>query len=302
MTAKLDASKGLLSKSADLASQGFTQTFIEQIVSAGVETGNELAGAILESTPETQENLRALFEALETESATGMDSLAAEIYEKQGLATAALEQLYATTQSDLSDALIEQQATLAKALEEAATALYDSVAEISTELQEQIDDMDGMFGGLGKTLDQFLAKLQNIKDFAFDESLKAATMPGGSMAGSVVAASKELRNAAGIAIDSASDVAGVLTYLDDRIAGASAYANLASTSAAQRQSALGSLAGFTSQRNTLGGVSAEAAVGTVININVKTDSSQSLAMVGKSLGNTLTKYVTGGGQVIVSPV
>jgi TP901 family phage tail tape measure protein len=302
MTAKLDASKGLLSKSADLASQGFTQTFIEQIVSAGVETGNELAGAILESTPETQENLRALFEALETESATGMDSLAAEIYEKQGLATAALEQLYATTQSDLSDALIEQQATLAKALEEAATALYDSVAEISTELQEQIDDMDGMFGGLGKTLDQFLAKLQNIKDFAFDESLKAATMPGGSMAGSVVAASKELQNAAGIAIDSASDVAGVLTYLDDRIAGASAYANLASTSAAQRQSALGSLAGFTSQRNTLGGVSAEAAVGTVININVKTDSSQSLAMVGKSLGNTLTKYVTGGGQVIVSPV
>ena len=302
MTAKLDASKGLLSKSADLASQGFTQTFIEQIVSAGVETGNELAGAILESTPETQENLRALFEALETESATGMDSLAAEIYEKQGLATAALEQLYATTQSDLSDALIEQQATLAKALEGAATALYDSVAEISTELQEQIDDMDGMFGGLGKTLDQFLGKLQKIKDFAFDESLKAATMPGGSMGDSVVAATKELKNAAGIAIDSASDVAGVLTYLDDRIAGASAYANLASISDAQRASALSSLGQFQSTRTSLGGVSAEAAVGTVININVKTDSSQSLAMVGKSLGNTLTKYVTGGGQVIVSPV
>jgi hypothetical protein len=127
-------------------------------------------------------------------------------------------------------------------------------------------------------------------------------MPGGSMGDSVVAATKELKNAAGIAIDSASDVAGVLTYLDDRIAGASAYANLASISDAQRQSALGTLAGFTNQRTSLGGMTAERAVGAVININVKTDSSQSLAMVGKSLGNTLTKYVTGGGQVIVSPV
>jgi hypothetical protein len=303
MTAKLDASKGLLSKSADLASQGFTQTFIEQIVSAGVETGNELAGAILESTPETQENLRALFDALETESATGMDSLAAEIYEKQGLATAALEQLYATTQSDLSDALIEQQATLAKALEGAATALYDSVAEISTELQEQIDDMDGMFGGLGKTLDQFLAKLQNVKDFAFDKSLDAAMMPGGSFGDAVTSATSGLKNAAGIVIDSVGDVAGVLNYLDDRIRLAEGYSNLASTSSAQRASALTSLAGFRSSRDSItAGGSPEAAVGTVININVKTDSSQSLAMVGKSLGNTLTKYVTGGGQVIVSPV
>jgi TP901 family phage tail tape measure protein len=302
MTAKLDASKGLLSKSADLASQGFTQTFIEQIVSAGVETGNELAGAILESTPETQENLRALFEALETESATGMDSLAAEIYEKQGLATAALEQLYATTQSDLSDALIEQQATLAKALEGAATALYDSVAEINTQLQEQVDDMDGMFGGLGKTLDQFLAKLEKIKNFAFGKSLDAAMMPGGSFGEAVETATAGIKSAAGIAIDAASDVDNVLSYLDDRIAGAKAYANVASTSAAQRASALTTLAGFQATRTSLGGVSAEAAVGTVININVKTDSSQSLAMVGKSLGNTLTKYVTGGGQVIVSPV
>jgi hypothetical protein len=44
-----------------------------------------------------------------------------------------------------------------------------------------------------------------------------------------------------------------------------------------------------------------AAVGTTININVKTDPSQSLAMVGKTLGNTITKYVTAGGQVLVSP-
>jgi len=304
MTAKLDASKGLLSKSADLASQGFTQTFIEQIVSAGVETGNELAGAILESTPETKENLRNLFDALETESANGMDTLAAEIYEKQGLATAALEQLYATTQSDLAVALVQQQATLAEALEQAAVALHDSVSGIKSQLQEDIEDMDGMFGGLGGTLDQFLAKLEKVKGFAVEKEIDAATMPGGSLGTGVTqGASSDIKNGVGILIDSASDVAGVLGYLDDRIAGANAYANLASISAAQRASALSTLAEIRSSRNSLtAGGSPEAAVGTVININVKADTSQSLAMVGKSLGNTVAKYVTGGGQVIVSPV
>ena len=299
---KLQASKGLLAKSADLASQGFTQTFIEQIVSAGTETGNELAAAILESTPETKENLRSLFEALETESNSGMDSLAAKIHEKQGLATDALVELYAATQDDLATAMVEQQATLANALEEAATALHDSVSEISTEMQEQIADMDGMFGGLGRTLDQFLAKLEKIKSFAFDKALDAAMMPGGSFGEAVEVATAGLSSAAGIAIDAASDVDNVLGYLDDRIKAAQGYAGLASTSAAQRASALDTLAGFEGQRTSLAGMSAESAVGTVININVKADTSQSLAMVGKSLGNTVAKYVSGGGQVIVSPV
>ena len=231
-----------------------------------------------------------------------MDSLAAKIYEKQGLATDALKELYATTQGDLATALVQQQAELAKALEGAATALYESVSKINTEMQEQIADMDGMFGGLGKTLDNFLAKLEKIKSFAFDKALDAAMMPGGSFGEAVEVATSGLKSAAGIAIDAASDVDNVLSYLDDRIRGAQAYANVTSTSAAQKASALTTLAGFKSQRTSLAGMSAESAVGTVININVKADTSQSLAMVGKSLGNTVAKYVAGGGQVIVSPV
>lgn len=38
---------------------------------------------------------------------------------------------------------------------------------------------------------------------------------------------------------------------------------------------------------------------TVINVNVQTDASQSTAMVGKAIGNTITKYVSTGGQVRV---
>jgi len=300
---KLKASKNLLAKSADLASQGFSQTFIEQVVAAGTETGTELAGAILASTPETQANLRSLFKALETESSTGMDSLAAEIYEKQGLATAALEQLYATTQSDLAVALVQQQATLAEALEQAAVALHDSVSGIKSQLQEDIDDMDGMFGGLGATLDQFLAKLEEVKGFAIGKEIEAATGPGGSLQNSAVTvAASQATGAIGLLIDSASDVASVAKYLDARILGAEAFIRATSTTELQRASALETLAGFKTNRLVLGGQDAQSLVGTIININVKADSSQSLAMVGKSLGNTVAKYVTGGGQVIVSPL
>lgn len=299
---KLEASRGLLSKSAQLASQGFSQTFIEQIVSAGTETGNELAGAILESTPEAQSELRSLFAALETESESGMDSLAKQIYDKQGLATTALNELYKDTQTELADALLQQQVILATALETAATALYDSISEIKSELEEQIDDMDGMFGGLGKTLDQFLGKLEALKGAALQDAVEAAVMPGGSLTEqSILATAAEVDKATGILIDSADDVDNVLSYLGDRIAGAEKYLGLASTTDVQRASALETLQGFKAQQLALTGMGKES-VGTIININVKADTSQSLAMVGKSLGNTVAKYVTGGGQVIVSPV
>jgi len=103
-------------------------------------------------------------------------------------------------------------------------------------------------------------------------------------------------------IDSASDVASVAKYLDARILGAEAFIRATSTTELQRASALETLAGFKTNRLVLGGQDAQSLVGTTININVKADSSQSLAMVGKSLGNTVAKYVTGGGQVIVSPL
>jgi tetratricopeptide (TPR) repeat protein len=77
---RLTASRELVANAAKLASGGFSQTFIEQIVGAGLQTGNELATAILTATPETQAELKSLFGTLETESETGMDSLDKTIY------------------------------------------------------------------------------------------------------------------------------------------------------------------------------------------------------------------------------
>jgi len=159
---KLAASRNLLSNAAELASNGFSQTFIEQVVSAGTDTGNELAQAILTSTPQTQAELKDLFAALETTSETGMDSLAARIYEKQGLATTALKDLYAQTQQELDQALLDEQAALEESLLEASDAFYEAVFEIRNSFLEAIAEMEDGLGGLDKTVDQFIDKLNKM--------------------------------------------------------------------------------------------------------------------------------------------
>jgi hypothetical protein len=137
--------------------------------------------------------------------------------------------------------------------------------------------------------------------------IKAAITAPGS--GSVVAgatitesvAVKDIKNATGIIIDELSDVAGTAAYLQARINAANSYIKLASSNAAQDASAAASIADWTQQLANLQGAAATGNVaGTVVNINVRTDTTQTTAMVGKTIGKIVTKYVTTGGQVIVS--
>ena len=162
LSSKLAASRQLLANSAQLASEGFSQTFIEQIVSAGTETGNELASAILESTPETRAELKNLFTEIEREASSGMDSLASQIYQDQGLATDELKALYENTQLELTQALIDQQTALDTALTNANDAFVESVKRVKETLQEQLDDMEGQFGGMERTITQFMGKLDDL--------------------------------------------------------------------------------------------------------------------------------------------
>jgi TP901 family phage tail tape measure protein len=186
---KLTASRNLLSNSAELASAGFSQTFIEQIVSAGTETGNELASAILDSTPEVQRELQELFRALEIESTQGMDALAESIYEKQGLATDELKELYAQTGNDLIEALENQQIILDQALLDANNKFAESVQTIKEKVLDDISEMEGGLGGLGGTVDMFIGKLDNLiaKYGEATEAMKIPTAPAPSPAPSGVA-------------------------------------------------------------------------------------------------------------------
>lgn len=340
---RLTASRNLVANAAKLASGGFSQTFIEQVVGAGLETGNELSKAILEATPETQRELQSLFGALESESETGMDSLAQTMFEKTGLATTELKKLFTQTQTDLAEAIKQAQADytnaqaeiqttftnslaaaqktrdeafadatekLNEALKDAKDAYVKTLKEIREAFDEQIAAMKGQLGGLSGVIQQLLAQLAALTgakitapklNIPASQVGNIADLAGFEQVNGVNVAAKQLGNAVGILIDDAGDVSETLGYLDTRIKAALTYAdNIGKTNAAAAESARQTAMQFTAQRAELASLGASA-VGTVININVKADSTQSLAMVGKTLGNTITKYTSSGGQVLVSP-
>ena len=126
---RLLGSRRLLENAAKLSAAGFSQTFIEQVVSAGPEVGNELAMGILESTPEMQAELRSLYGAIESDAETGMDALAKTIFEKNGLATSELKALYAQTETDLAESLAAQREIYEEAQAEIMARFNQSVAE-----------------------------------------------------------------------------------------------------------------------------------------------------------------------------
>ncbi len=299
---RLTASKNLLANASKLAGLGFKQTFIEQVLETGTESGNALAGAILEASPETQAELKSLFTDLETVSETGANDLS----DKFGLATREL----AAQSKDIADQLKADLATqdelLLRSLADAAYAFQTQITDIKTQFLLDIGEFDGAFAGLGSTIDKLIAKFEKLIGVGTGDIKAAITAPdsGSVVAGATVTegvAVKDIKNASGIIIDELSDVAGTAAYLQARINAANSYIKLASSNAAQDASAAAQVADWTKQLVNLQGAAATGNVaGTVVNINVKTDTTQSTAMVGKTIGKIVTKYVTTGGQVIVS--
>lgn len=308
---KLAANRQVLALSARLFERGFSQVFIEQIIASGQEGGTALGEALLASGPETVSEIQRLFSEINDQAETGMDALAKDIFDKAGFATRELRNLYEKTQTELADAMLKLKEDFDAEVLDANKTLLEAIKSIRTAFSENIESMKGDLGGLGKTVKEFMAMLAKAEtDAAKALTPTVPTAPGagpvpgavGGLTGVNVLAS-EVSNATGILIDSLSDLEDVRRYLEERIVAASEFAaqsitrgNLAAARSAEatRDEMFAQLRAFRA--------AGPSAVGTVININVKTDSTQSLAMVGKTLGNTITKYVQTGGQVVVSPV
>lgn len=126
---KLSGAQTLAANASKLAGLGFSQTFIEQVVSAGPEVGNELADSILKATPETIKELQTTFKAMETQTNTGLDKLATEMNKGANLATDELNKAYAEAQKELGVFLAEQAADYAAAQAEINKEFSAQMAE-----------------------------------------------------------------------------------------------------------------------------------------------------------------------------
>jgi hypothetical protein len=195
MRKRLTDARQLVANAAALQAAGFSQTFIEQVVAAGPELGNELATSILNSSPEQQAEMRSLFGSIETEAAHGMDALAQTLYEKNGLATEELRNLYAQNQVDLTNALAEQEALyaeemtkimatfdeavlaaketrdealadakqkLTEALLDANKQFVDDITKIEKTFKDKISGMKGEVGSLAREISSLASQLAGL--------------------------------------------------------------------------------------------------------------------------------------------
>jgi len=126
---KLIGAKQLAQNAAILQAQGFSQTFIEQIVGAGPEVGNQLAKSLQNATPKTIRELQDTFLEMEKTQNNGLDTLAKEMNNGARLATNELNEAYKDAQKDLAVALTDQAKQYAEAQAEINKTFNDATAE-----------------------------------------------------------------------------------------------------------------------------------------------------------------------------
>lgn len=137
---RLTAAKDLAANAAKLQAQGFSQTFIEQVVAAGPEVGNQLSASILNARPETIAELKATYGDLEKLTNTGLDKVANAMNNGGQLATAELNQAYQQAKIDTQNMLTEQTKAYADA-QAAITKQFDKdMAEAATTRDKALVD------------------------------------------------------------------------------------------------------------------------------------------------------------------
>ena len=160
MKAKYEQIITLQKKAGELASLGFSQTFIQEVIAQGPDAGTAMANSILSSSPETIGEIKSLYGKIETVSETGMIKLADQMYEGMGLATSALVKEYEQVNKDFAKALSDNQAELTEALAKNQTELQDALLEAQLAYNDAIDAIEK------ETKEKLATLQQELKDTA----------------------------------------------------------------------------------------------------------------------------------------
>jgi hypothetical protein len=199
MKKQLEAARKLQQNAAYLAGEGYSQTFIEQVVKAGPEAGNQIVEGLKAASPEQQAEIRNTFMDMEGIQETGLDVLAQSMSNGANFATAALRDAYDQVAVDLKNSLAEVDAELKESLADAhsdyrrsmSAAMAESLertAEAKRQLEEALANaaetleksrlaakkrLDEGLAEAQKTLQDALVKAQQAYQEKIDEIAKA---------------------------------------------------------------------------------------------------------------------------------
>jgi len=173
---KLLGAKTLAENAGKLASLGYSQTFIEQVVSQGPDLGNALATSLLASSGQTTTELQAIYKEFETLNETGVNSLASKFNEGNILATSELNTAYANAKAELNIFLTEQQTQYESSQKELLLTFNESMAEAEKTRDGAIAsaraDYAETIAEINKELAQNIAEIQKELTKAMANSLK----------------------------------------------------------------------------------------------------------------------------------
>jgi hypothetical protein len=162
---KADKAKTLAQDAATLAGLGFSQTFIEEVVSQGTDVGHQLAQTIITSTPESIKQMQAYWDALQKQSSHGVDSVASKLNAGVVLATEELTAQLAQVGINLNEQLAQYNVELTGALASSFDTYANSLAKINSATAAQIISIDAEIGSLKAKilqLNQAQAQLQGL--------------------------------------------------------------------------------------------------------------------------------------------
>jgi phage-related protein len=182
---KLEGAKKLAENAAALSSAGFSQTFIEQVVGQGTEVGNQMADELMKSSPETIKEIQSLYGDLEKVSETGLDALAQQIYDKNGLATTELKKMYSDTQAQLVEALAAEADAYSKTVADIEKTFTDAFAQAQVDLNKALADAyQSLADSLVATKKKFVEAMAELDLTAAQKAANAKTITslGGKIA------------------------------------------------------------------------------------------------------------------------
>jgi hypothetical protein len=162
---KADKAKTLAQDAATLAGLGFSQTFIEEVVSQGTDVGHQLAQTIITSTPESIKQMQTYWDALQKQSSHGVDSVASKLNAGVVLATEELTAQLAQVGINLNEQLAQYNVELTGALASSFDTYANSLAKINSATAAQIISIDAEIGSLKAKilqLNQAQAQLQGL--------------------------------------------------------------------------------------------------------------------------------------------
>jgi hypothetical protein len=137
-----------------LAAQGYSQTFIDQIIAKGPDVGDQMAQAVLNATPDTANQIKSLFGQIDDVSQTGLDKLAGTMSDKTHLATVAMAREYAQVGIDMKKSLADNQAQL-------TSDLADQQTKYQQALRDAQQTLDDNLKAISKSMDDKLVALQD---------------------------------------------------------------------------------------------------------------------------------------------